>query len=710
MKTTSLAAGIFTIFSMMIATSVSAAVIGPGSGVVTIDPDTAIVDNLGTWSIVYDAEDLFTNGTIVITIPDGWTSPQDSDPTSPGYVTVSSDHAAANPTLAIADRVITITVVDLPKSKIVTLVYGDDSGGANPGARALPPTTADPSVEFPVESDPTGTTTVPLILGPPTIDLRGGPITHLVFTNVAFVFNTVTEAGPYWVEARDVYDNPSQVYADQQIDLSSTSGVGLFSELGGASFSPVTEVTMTVGSSNVSFYYRDTKVGTPSISASGNGQPWTSDSQVQQVDPGPPAELELSPADTTLTAGDFMTITIGVIDAVGARSPVTQERTLLLSSSAAAAVSGAEAAPAQSSGEFFLPGDHSTPITEATIPALEESIQVDYRNTDANGGDPHLIIILTNDGLQPSLSGMTTVTVQPNGISASASTVVAESPVTADGSDFSLVTVTVTDEFGNPIEGATVDLTPSGSNASETDPGPTLPDGTTTGQVVNTVAETVTVSATANGQPLDDTPQIVFEAGPVDAGTSAVDATTPVLADGVTTSTITVTARDANNNPVGFATVVLDVTPSGTGEVLGQPGGVTDPSGEAEGTLRSPNVGTYTVTATINGTPVTDDATVDFVTGPAAEFVWSHDGTATAGSPEPVTLEVIDAQGHRVEDYTGNVMLSTTKTGGVEQWTPSGTAQGSVSQNSGDWYYQFDINDDGIVQLFVSVTRSESIV
>ena len=116
--------------------------------------------------------------------------------------------------------------------------------------------------------------------------------------------------------------------------------------------------------------------------------------------------------------------------------------------------------------------------------------------------------------------------------------------------------------------------------------------------------------------------------------TSLVDATTPVVANGVATSTITVTSRDANGNPVSGQSVSLAVAPPGNG-VLTQPGGVTNSLGQVTGTLTSTVPGPRTVTATIGATPVTDNAVVEFDPGPVASFQWTGiDGSAVAGVAE----------------------------------------------------------------------------
>jgi hypothetical protein len=63
----------------------------------------------------------------------------------------------------------------------------------------------------------------------------------------------------------------------------------------------------------------------------------------------------------------------------------------------------------------------------------------------------------------------------------------------------STITVTVRDDQGDPVEGASVSLEASGSDYTLTQPGrATGPDGTTSGTLAGAVPGTITVSATAN--------------------------------------------------------------------------------------------------------------------------------------------------------------------------------------------------------------------
>jgi len=677
----------------------------PGSGTATVSPLDATVATGGTWTVVYAATDPFTNGTLRFTIPAGWTAPQNSSATSPGYVTVTSDHVGAGLSVSTSGQQVTISVTDLPKPKTITLLYGDTNGGTNPGAKAVPPSASNPSAVFVVESDPEGTALQP-IAASPAVNLQPGTINKLQFSNVAHVFQTTSEGGPYSVVARDTYGNPSPVSGDQTINLSSTSGTGTFSVLGGGAFLPVTSVTMTAGTHTTTFYYRDTAVGNPTITAAASSQSWGTAAQVQDVNAGPPGLLELAASDPTVTVDEYARITIDITDVYGNPTTLTSNRDLVLTSSAVVQAAAQAAAPEQASGEFFLPGDHGTPIMILAMAAGQQTVQVDFRSTDANGGNPHLVVILNDD--PPPLTGSVNVTVSPGPVSHAASVVAASSPVVA-GVSPSTVTVTVTDQYGNPLSGVTVSLACNG-DASHTNPGsPTGSDGRASGAVMDNTAENVTVTATAGAIALSDNAVVTFVAGPVSGAASTVDAVSPGVADGSTQSLVTITALDHYLNPVGGVPVTLSVAPTGQGETLTQPPGLTDTNGRAYGYLRSTKTGSWTVHATINGTPATDGAVIQFAPGQAASFEWSFSPGAIAGVPKDVTLTVRDGSNNIVTDFADTVFISTTSAG-PEEWTVGGGALGEIdSLANGQWYYLFNAGDNGSAALRVSVRRAGTI-
>jgi hypothetical protein len=123
------------------------------------------------------------------------------------------------------------------------------------------------------------------------------------------------------------------------------------------------------------------------------------------------------------------------------------------------------------------------------------------------------------------------------------------------------------------------------------------------------MAEGKTVSATANGTAITPTAAVTVNPGAVSAAQSLVSAApASIPADGTSESTITVTARDQFDNPINGATVELAA--SGTGNTLTQPGGTTNSSGVATGTLRSTVAEAKTVSATVNGVAIDQTAIV----------------------------------------------------------------------------------------------------
>src|SRR5436309_1560211 len=146
---------------------------------------------------------------------------------------------------------------------------------------------------------------------------------------------------------------------------------------------------------------------------------------------------------------------------------------------------------------------------------------------------------------------------------------------------------------------------------------------------------------------------------------STVAAAPPTIEAGTGTSTITVTARDANGNPIAGATVVLAAT--GSGNTLTQPTGPTDASGEATGVLSSATAETKTVSATINGVAVTQTTSVTVMVG-AVSATRSSVQAVPASIPAiagvaTITVTARDVAGNPIAGAT--VVLAATGSGNV---------------------------------------------
>ena len=201
-------------------------------------------------------------------------------------------------------------------------------------------------------------------------------------------------------------------------------------------------------------------------------------------------------------------------------------------------------------------------------------------------------------------------------VSAALSTVqAAPTPITA-GSGTATITVTVKDANDQPLSGATVLLAATGTGNTLTQPaGTTDANGVATGTLSSTVAGAKTVSAKANGTAITQAAVVTVSRGPVSESQSTVVAAPTSIIPFSGSATITVTAKDANGNPISGATVVL----AGTGMAnLTQPASPTNANGVATGSVKSPMEETITVSATINDTAITQTATVQVVAQTAA--------------------------------------------------------------------------------------------
>ncbi|TFB15537.1 hypothetical protein E3V93_02355 [Microbacterium sp. 3H14] len=238
---------------------------------------------------------------------------------------------------------------------------------------------------------------------------------------------------------------------------------------------------------------------------------------------------------------------------------------------------------------------------------------------------------------------------------------VSEDSIVADGVSTSTVTVVVRDAFGNPVPGLgdVVGISSSaGTVGSVTDEG----DGTYRAVLTSsTTAGTATVSFTVEDVPGTDTATVAFVAGSPDANSSTISVSEDsIVADGVSTSTVTVVVRDAFGNPV-----------PGLGEVVGissSAGTIGSVSDEGDGTYRavltsSTTAGTATVSFTVDGVAGTDTATVAFVAGPPD----AGSSTISASPPQfeagagssTITVHLADRYGNPTVESVGVSMMTT---------------------------------------------------
>lgn len=276
----------------------------------------------------------------------------------------------------------------------------------------------------------------------------------------------------------------------------------------------------------------------------------------------------------------------------------------------------------------------------------------------------------------------------PPPVSAAQSTVTAAPTSIRVSTGSSTITVTVKDESGAPISGATVVLSATGDGNSLTQPSATTnASGVATGTLSSTVAEAKTVTATANGTPITQTATVEVTPPPaVSASQSTVSASPTSIAATAGSSTITVTVKDESGAPISGATVVLSATGDGTSLV--QPTDPTNAVGEAVGALSSTVVGTKTVSATANGTAIAQTALVEVTEAPPPpppptthpithtlltsgnNAVNQKAYTTASLSPMPNALITVAVLAHTSTGAPPSPVLSG---GGMSAWTEVGT-------------------------------------
>jgi adhesin/invasin len=278
-----------------------------------------------------------------------------------------------------------------------------------------------------------------------------------------------------------------------------------------------------------------------------------------------------------------------------------------------------------------------------------------------------------------AMTDTATVTLTPGAANVTTSLIAAApTSMVADGVTTSTITVQLKDINSNDLTsgGDTVVLaTDLGSLGSVTDNSngtytATLTSATTTG--------TATITGTLNAVAITDTATVTLTPGTADPTTSLITAApTSIIADGVTTSEITVFLKDVNDNSLtsGGDTVTLATD-------LGSLGSVTDNSnGTYTATLTSGiTVGTATITGTLNAVAITDTVTVTLTPAPADPTTSLITAAPTSIVADGVTTSTITVQ---LKDINSNDLSSGGDT--VALATDLGT-MGSVTDNSDGTY------------------------
>ena len=269
--------------------------------------------------------------------------------------------------------------------------------------------------------------------------------------------------------------------------------------------------------------------------------------------------------------------------------------------------------------------------------------------------------------------------------SADSTITVSPASVAADGTSSSTITVQANNAEGTNITsgGLTILLSQDGSASigAVTDNG----DGTYTAIITSTTVEPVTISGTLNGAAITSTAALEFTAGAANAGQSTISVSSPaVLADGVSSSTITLQAVDVNGNNLNIGGLTIAFTENGSAII----GAVSDlGNGTYTATITDTVAQAITISGTMNSLAVGDTATVTFTPGIATTAqttisVSESSVTANGLSISTITVQTVDAFENNLTSGGDTIALS-----------ENGSATISAVTDNGDGTYTATITD-----------------
>lgn len=275
------------------------------------------------------------------------------------------------------------------------------------------------------------------------------------------------------------------------------------------------------------------------------------------------------------------------------------------------------------------------------------------------------------------------------------------------------ITATVTDLDGNPLPGQTVQFSVTAGEGSVSPPSATTNAFGQATTALSVAPGTNTVEATINS--LRESVSVQGREVVVDVDRSSVTVDPPaLLADGTATTSITITLREADGDPIEGLSAIL-VSASGTGNTLTQPTQPTDENGQTAATLASTKAEVKAITVEVTDSQatktLTSQPTVIFTAGPPAHLSISSDLTsALVGGSVTITATVTDAYNNpltglplnfAVVSGTGTVSPSSVPT------AADGQAQTTLTPGAGENVVEVSF---GTLQDRVTVTGLEALV
>ncbi|RYF49353.1 MAG: hypothetical protein EOO38_08120, partial [Cytophagaceae bacterium] len=267
----------------------------------------------------------------------------------------------------------------------------------------------------------------------------------------------------------------------------------------------------------------------------------------------------------------------------------------------------------------------------------------------------------------------TAVTFVPGPASVAKSRVVVNPNSTiANNSNMLVAVLTLTDAQSNPISGVTPVFSASGPSTIVSTPSPTSASGQSQASYQTALAQNENAQVTAGGISLA-APMVFIAGPPTPDASSIVINPNSVIANNTSTAAVTVTARDAQGNPVGATSVALMA--SGTANTFGAASGLTNASGQFATSLAASQAQNENITATLNGNAVVS-APISFVavTGSSSQSTLTLNRTnQVADNSNFITASLV------LKDPSGTPIANQ-----AASWSVSGTATTVVQNGNTD--------------------------
>jgi hypothetical protein len=581
----------------------------------------------------------------------------------------------------------------VPSSTPVTLAIGTNPSGGTLACTSNPVNASSGVATFSCYVDLVGTgytltassTGYPSVTTNPFAITVGSP-SQLAFSTGAVSGTASSSAtlGPITVQEQDAFGNPTT--AAQTVSLVSTSAGAKFAATSGGA--GITSITIPAGSSSASFYYGDTKSGTPLITASATAM--SSGSQSETITAGAAAKLAFSPTTPGPgTAGSAIpSVLVQVQDSFGNVVTTANSGSVVMS------IAGGSAQSSFTSGTTSV--GVSSGVASFTNLVVNTSGSYTLTATPSSIGGVTSALNSSSFTVNPAAASKVLITTQP------------PASVTA-GTSFT-VGATLEDPLNNiattssgPVTLA-IGTNPGSGTLSCTSNPLTASSGVATFSCsINKSGTGYTLTASASGTTSATTSSLNVTAG---AGTQLVITSSAFSATASTspTSAFTTTLEDSYGNPTTSSaaiTVGLGSSSTGTKEFAATSGGttvtsVTLPANTASVTAYYGDNKSGSPTITATGTGLTSGTQVETV-NPAApnKFVFTTgavSGTATATATlGPITVQEQDTYGNATTTAE-TVNLASNSTGTKEfSATSGGTTITSISiptgSSSATFYY-----------------------